>query len=180
MKIIFIFALITLGFNGCKKKSVPPSRIFLKPANFSIIPPQGWIEFQRGIPAIEKERKKFGEKLYILETQQNQRYQDTYGFTLMKITPTQKDLANKIKTQKGKYIFYDKVKYNQAKSDFYSFSRTINYENFWFHIGYNTYIYKLKQSSNLIDCGLPKEIVDSIRSFKILANDTMQEEQIKK
>ena len=139
----------------------------MKEAEFSIIPPTGWIEFKSGIPSIEKERIKVGAKSYILKWQKNHRYQDTFGFARLQKQPDPQELKNRKKTSDGKYIYYDIMKYNLAKQDYTSFSRIINYDTSWFNISYTTHLEKLVIGKDLSESGIPKKIVDSIRSFKI-------------
>ena len=166
---VFTLSIFILG--GCNKNSVPtPSRIVLKQGGFSIVPPKGWIEFQTGIPFMEKERIKVGAKTYILKRQKNYRYQDTFGFACLQKQPTPEELKNSKKNLDGKYIYYDTIKHNIAKQNYYSFTRIINHGSSWFYIEYNTYIEKLEKGNSLVEYGLPDNIVKSVESFKIEGN----------
>ena len=163
---IGIFPLIF----GCSK---PHQRIYLKEAGFSIIPPTGWIENMRKAPTmIEKERIKAGLKRYCLKYEKGYRYQDMYGFARLPKAPEDKELKNMIKSIDGDLIFYDKTdswygNYWDSMQTIYSFQRLINYGNIWFITSYITYSEKLVVGKALSESGIPKEIADSVLSFKI-------------
>ncbi len=164
-----IISMFCLTF-GCSK---PHKRIYLKMAGFSIIPPIGWIDNMRKAPArIEKDRIKLGCKRYCLAYEKGYRYQDMYEFARLSKAPDDKKLKKMIKTIDGDMIFYDEVSseygnYWDSMQTIYSFQRLINHGSLWFNISYTTYSEKLAVENDLSGSKIPKEIADSVLSFKI-------------